>query len=208
MNRFLVLCLIVKLPSAVFAQGFPHHNFNVGFGAGIPRADIGSFFDPKPGLSVGYGYRFHRYFQADLGFEAIFGSANVHDFQETFAGYRRIRDFQYLLPFGGRAILPLAHGRMLVYGGGGGAYLRYQEHLSQPSEYIRIDCPTCASRSGWGYYATAGFTVFFDRYQRFRLGIAPRVYRGHTNGDPLGTAPGFRTRDQWLNVMGEFGVSF
>jgi hypothetical protein len=196
------------LPTVALADGFPHHNFNFGVGAGVPRADIGNFFDPKPGVSVGYGYRFHPYFQADVGFEAIFGAGNVNDFANTIIGYRRIRDFQYFLPLGGRVILPLAGGRLELYGGGGGAYMRYQEQISQPDRTYRIDCPDCTARSGWGYYATAGFTVFLDRRHLMRIGVAPRIYRGHTNGEPLGAVPGFRTRDHWVNVMGEFGISF
>ena len=31
---------------------------------------------------------------------------------------------------------------------------------------------------------------------------------GHTDGDPLGFIPPFRSRDRWVNVFGEFGVSF
>lgn len=203
-------CLIALalLPTLGLADGFPRHNFNFGLGAGVPRGEIGSFFSPKPGLAVGYGYRFHQYFQGDFGFDTIIGAANVNDFAYTAIGYRRVRDFQYFLPFGGRAILPLANGRLQFYGGGGGTYMRYQEQLSQPSSYYRIECPDCTARSGWGYYATAGFTVFLDRRRLMRIGVAPRVYRGHTQGQPVGTVPGFRTRDHWVNVMGEFGISF
>jgi hypothetical protein len=204
-----LLSLLGFFSPGAFAQGsYPRHNINLGLGAGVPRADLSSVFDPKVGLSVGYGYRFHPNFQADFGFDTVFGSANVRDFVDTFVGYRRIRDFQYFLPVGGRVILPLAHGRLLFHGGGGGAYMRYQEQISQPNEYIRLDCPDCAARSGWGYYATAGFSVFLDREHRFRFGIAPKIYRGHTDGGPLGNVPAIRTRDHWVNVMGEFGISF
>lgn len=209
MKIAVLLGLLVVLPSIGLAQSpYPRHNISLGLGAGVPRADLGSVFDPKIGLTVGYGYRFHRNFQADFGFDTIFGSANVRDFVNTFAGYRRIRDYQYFLPAGGRAILPLFNGRLLIHGGGGGTYMRYQEQISQPNQYVRLDCPDCTARSGWGYYATAGFTVFLDRYQRFRFGVAPKVYRGHTDGGPLGDVPGIRTRDHWVNVMGEFGISF
>lgn len=209
MNPAIRLGLLGCFAFLSYAQSpYPRHNFNLGFGAGVPKADLVGAFDPKAGLSVGYGYRFHPNFQADFGFDTVFGSGNVRDFVDTAFGYRRIRDFQYFLPLGGRAILPLARGRLLIFGGGGGAYMRYQEQLSQPNQYIRLDCPDCTARSGWGYYATAGFTVFLDRYQRFRIGAAPKIYRGHTDGGPIGNIPGIRTRDHWVNVMGEFGVSF
>jgi len=209
MNQAIRLGLLGCSAFLSFAQSpYPRHNINLGLGAGVPRADLSGAFDPKAGLTVGYGYRFHRNFQADFGFDTVFGSANVRDFVDTFVGYRRIRDYQYFFPVGGRVILPLARGRLLIHGGGGGTYMRYQEQISQPNEYVRLECPDCTARSGWGYYATVGFTVFLDRYQRFRIGVAPKVYRGHTDGGPLGNVPAIRTRDHWVNVMGEFGVSF
>ncbi len=191
-----------------YYPSYGRHTFQFGLGAGIPRADLGSFFDPRAGLNVAYGYRFHRHFQADFGFETIFGAAGVKEFVDTDFGARRIRDYQYMLPAGGRTIIPVASGRLLLFGGGGGAYLRYQEQISQPGDYVRLNCPFCTARSGWGYYATAGFTAFFDRNQRFSFTLAPKVIRGYTKGEPLGAAPAARTRDHWVNVMGQFGISF
>lgn len=187
---------------------YPRHNFDFGVGVGVPRADLETAFDPKIGVGVNYGYRFHRYFQADIGFDTIFGAGNIREFVDTGLGYRRLRDYQYMLPLGGRTIIPLFGGRLLLHAGGGGAYMRYQEQISQPSQYFRIDCPYCSARSGWGYYATAGFRVALDQAGHFWLGASPRVYRGHTNGQGLGNVPAMRTRDEWVNVMAEFGFSF
>jgi hypothetical protein len=207
--RLAWMSTLLMLPMAALAQDwYPRHNFTIGAGAGIPRADLESAFDPKVGLTVGYGYRFHKNFQADIGFETIFGAGNVRDVVDTVIGFRRVRDYQYFLPLGGRAIIPLLGGRLLLHGGGGGAYMRYQEQISQPNTNFRIDCPFCTARAGWGYYATAGVTIAFDQGQHFRLTIAPKVYRGHTNGEPLGNVPGIRTRDEWVNVMAAFGFSF
>lgn len=208
MAKVAIVSLLLLAGPAAVAQDYPRHNFSFGAGAGLPQGQLRPFFDPKAGIAVGYGYRFHRLFQADVGLDTIFGAGNVRYFVPTQLGYRSIRDYQFLLPFGGRAILPLASGRLLVYGGGGGTYLRYWEHLSQPSPYFQIVCPSCTARSGWGYYATAGFSVALDSRQRFRIGIAPRVYRGHTDGEPLGAIPNIRTKDEWVNVMAEFGLSF
>ena len=90
----------------------------------------------------------------------------------------------------------------------GGAYLRYTELLSQPSEYIRYDCSVCTSRSGWASSAGAGFSVALDRSRNFRLGAGGWVYRGHRDGDPLGAVPAVRTTDHWVNVMAEFAITF
>ncbi len=201
-----LLVLLAAIPLA--AQPYPKHNFTFGAGAGLPRADLTNLFADRPGIGVGYGYRFHRYFQADLGLDVIFGAAGVRDFLPTEFGDLRIRDFQYLLPFGGRAILPLARGRLLLYGGGGGTYMRYSERLRQPSDYYRFECPVCNSRSGWGSYALVGGRVALDYDKRLWVGMTSKVYRGHTEGDPLGEVPSVRTRDRWVNLFGEFGFSF
>lgn len=205
--RLIWFAFFAGLP--VLAQGYyPRHNLNLGLGAGMPGADLRVPFSDSVGMGVNYGYRFHRYFQAEIGFDTLFGAARIRDFLPTEFGDRRIRDYQILLPFGGRAILPLAGGRLLVSGGGGGAYMRYQERISQPSEYVRLDCPVCTARHGVGYYALLGASVSADRGQRFWIGVTTRVYRGHTDGDPLGPVPGVRTRDHWVTAFGEFGVSF
>ena len=190
------------------AQFYPRHNFSFGVGGAQPKADLAAVFTPKPGISAGYGYRFQRYFQADVGFDTVFGAGNVRDYLETDFGFLRIRDYQYFIPFGGRAILPLiGPGRLLISGGGGGAYMRYSERLRQPSDYYHFECPGCSSRSGWGDYALADVSAFLDRAQHFRLGVVTKVYRGHTEGDPLAGA-GLRTRDHWVNLMAQFGFSF
>ncbi|MGB9605484.1 MAG: hypothetical protein ACPL88_06350, partial [Bryobacteraceae bacterium] len=136
------------------------------------------------------------------------GAAGVRDFYESPVGLLRIRDYQFLLPVGGRAILPLARERVQVFGGGGVAWLRYSEMIRQPIAYVRIECPVCGSRSGWASYALSGMAVFLDQGRHFRTGVNVKMYRGHTEGDPFGAAPAIRTRDHWLQVYGEFGLSF
>lgn len=200
--------LLVPLSFAAGQDWYPHHNFSFGMGAAQPRADLRGFFGDSFGLNVGYGFRFHRYFQADVGFETVFGAAGVRDYLSSGFGPLRIRDYQFFVPMGGRAIAPLLHGRLQFYGGGGGAYMRYQERVRQPSDFYRVDCPVCASRDGWGYYATAGANIALDRAQHFRLGAGGRVYRGHTSGDALGFVPGLRTRDHWVNLYGELSFGF
>lgn len=203
--RFLAL-LAVALP--VLAQSYTKHNFTVGLGAGLPGAELGGLFDNSPGVSVGYGYRLHPNFQLDGGLDVLFGAAGVRDFLQTEFGYLRIRDYQYLIPFGGRVILPVAEGRLLLSAGAGGAHMRYSERLSQPSDYYRFNCPTCTARNGWGYYGLVGGSYALDRYQRFRIGVTTKVYRGHTEGQPLGQLSGVRTRDRWINLFGDFSICF
>jgi len=201
--------LLITLAAPLYAQSwYPRHTFSLGVGAGSPRQELAGPFRDSAGIAVGYGRRFHRNFQADVGLDTVIGAARVRDYLESSFGDLRIRDYQFLIPFGVRAILPMDRGRFLVSAGGGGVHMRYTELLRQPSDYIRIDCRVCSSRSGWGVYALVGASMALDRYQRFRLGVASRIYRGYTNGDSLGLVPGIRTKDQWVNVFGEFGISF
>ncbi len=201
------LLMLVAIP--LFGQyWYPRHNFTVGLGAGQPRADLAAPFADSVGLSIAYGWRFHRNLQADIGLDTLFGAAGVRDYMPSAFGDLRIRDYEFLIPFGLRGILPLDRGRFLVSAGGGGVHLRYHELLRQPAEYFQIDCRVCNSRSGWGYYGLLGASFAVDRRQHFRLGATAKIYQGHTDGDPLGLAPPFRSRDRWVNVFGEFGVSF
>lgn len=202
---FAVLLLAAPLLGQTY---FPHHNFTIGGGAGLPRGDLRNYFSGKFAGSFGYGYRFHQYFQADIGLDMVFGAASVRDWVDTGLGPLRIHDREYLLPLGGRAIAPLAGGRWLFSAGGGAAYMNYRESLQQPSDYFQVACPYCTSRSGWGYYALANTSVFLDRGQHWRFGVTGKVYRGNTRGDSLGSAPPLETRDHWVNIFAEFGVSF
>jgi hypothetical protein len=202
------LLLLAAIAPLLGQTNYPRHNITLGAGAGLPRGELNSFFSDSAGVSVGYGYRFQRHFQADIGLDTLFGAAGVRDFLSTDLGYLRIRDFQYLIPFGGRVVLPMREGRVLASLGGGGAYLRYSERLRQASSYYHVECPECTSRSGWGTYALAGTSLALDHYQRFRVGVTAKVYRGHTDGESLGSAPALRTRDMWLNLFADFTISF
>jgi len=111
---FLSVCSTIGCLSA--QDYFPHHNFTFGVGAARPRGDLGSLLKDSPAISFGYGYRFHRYFQADAGFDMAFGAANVRDYLDTALGPLRIKDREYFIPLGGRAIAPLLGGRLLFSG--------------------------------------------------------------------------------------------
>ncbi len=206
--RLLGLLLMAGSLAAQQDWTWTRHNFTIGGGAGRPRGDISPALADSPALAIGYGYRFHPNFQADIGLDTIFGAAGVNEFVNTGFGFTRISDYQILLPFGGRAILPFDRGRILLSGGGGGAWMHYFEHLHQPSYYYVLPCYTCTSRGGWGYYALAALSTSVDRNQHFRLGVTAKMYRGFTNGEPIGGVPGVRTKDRWLVVSADFGFCF
>jgi hypothetical protein len=211
MRTLALAALIALLPSLSAAQtAFRRHYVTIGSGAGLPRADLSSVFSTSPGLNVGYGFRFHPWFQLDAGFETLFGAAGVRDFLPTSFGNLRIRDYQHFVPMGGRVVVPLVDERLHLFAGGGGAYMRYTERIRQPftESGFRIDCDVCSARDGWGSYALLGGNVAVDRARHFRVGASAKVYRGHTEGDPLGAVPARRTTDRWVNVVGEFTASF
>ena len=190
-------------------RDYRRHYFSLGGGAGVPGADIKPLLAASPLFRFGYGYRFHRYFQAETGLDTIFYAAKVKDYYQSDFGDLRIRDYQFLLPMGGRAVVPIARNRLLLSAGGGGAYLRYQEVVRQPfGDNYRIDCPVCSARSGWGYYGLVGASVALDRMQMIRFGFTTRVVRGDTRGDSFGPVPGIRTSDTWVNSAAELTFSF
>jgi hypothetical protein len=204
------LILGLFLAGAVFCQEYYKHNFHLDIGAALPRGELEPLFEESVLLGFGYGYRFHEFFQADVGFDTAFGAAGVRDFIPTEFGSLRIKDYQHFLPFGGRVILPFAGDRVEIYGGGGGVWLRYSERIRQPfSNYgVRFDCDVCGARNGVGYYGLAGVSIALDRGQHFRLGGGARVYRGNTDGDPFGDVPPRETKDRWVNVFGRLEFRF
>jgi hypothetical protein len=142
--RFPVLAVALALAGTpLWAQrSYPRHNFTGGIGGAFPRSDLSSVMQSAPGVSIGYGYRFARYLQADTGLEVLFGAAGVREFESTQIGTFRIKDREYFVPLGGRVIVPFMEGRLLIHGGGGAAFMKYNESLNQPSSYYRVGCVT------------------------------------------------------------------
>jgi hypothetical protein len=201
---------LLLLAGLAGAQDYRRHTLNVDLGAALPRGELRSLFSDSFLAGIGYGFRFHEFFQADIGFDTAFGAADVQAYIPSYFGPLRIRDFQHFLPFGGRAILPLGSERVLLYGGGGGAYMRYSERIRQPvpDSGFRIDCAVCSSRHGVGYYGLVGVDFALDQAHQFRIGFGGRVIRGETEGDPIGAVPARQTKDHWINVFGRFSFSF
>jgi hypothetical protein len=204
---FALAAAYISLPASA-QRFFPKNTITVGGGAGIPGLELKPAFTTRPMLSVGYGYRINRYLQADTGFDTVFFAAGVRAFENTQFGALRIRDYQWFIPFGGRAVIPMAEGRFIVSAGAGGTWMRYTERLRQPSDFIRFQCFTCSSRSGWGTYGLVSARYNIERYQRLWVGFTARVIRGNTDGEAIGGVPSIRTRDRWINTTIDVGFSF
>lgn len=192
-----------------YGRYWPKHNVWGGMGIALPRQELQPGYKNAFGWTVGYGYRPMPYVQFDVGYEGSYNAADVNDYYDQPAfGPLRIRDFQTFLPFGARAILPLAGGKVEIFGGGGGAYLRYSERLRQPGEYYNIGCPVCRARDGFGWQALAGFNVGITRNNAVKLGVMTRMYDAETSGPAVGNIWDGKTKDRWVNTYLTLGFSF
>lgn len=196
--------------SVAFCQGpdVHHHNIDVGLGPAIPTGPTSSFLSPAPMFAIHYGYRFNRLFQADAGLQMAWGAAGgnqnavVTDFGQIQGG-----DHEWMLPLGGRIIIPQPLKRIEISAGGGAIYLHYKE-TAPSGGYYQVNCYSCTSRGGWGGYGLANVSYFLDENGTFRVGTTFQYVNGSTNGDPVGNVPPLKTTDHWANIVFNFGVSF
>ncbi len=206
---FLLILLSAAAIQPVAAQSFQKHHITAGLGAGLPGDELSTVYDNAVSWTFGYGYRPFRYLQGDIAFDTVYNAARVNEFlQNPQFGFVRIRDFEYMVPMGGRVVLPLNDGKFQLYSGGGAAYLRYTERLRQPSQFFNIACPICQARSGWGHYFLVGGDVALTGGGALRLGVTSRVYRATTDGQSVGNVPAIETRDRWINTYFHLSFSF
>ncbi len=208
-----MLLVFIASNGLVLGQGnwqrdFRKHHVTFGLGAAMPSGDLKAYYKNAFAWSLNYGFRPIKWLQADFGYDGAYNAADVNDYQDSGFGPLRIADYQTFVPAGGRVVLPVARGRVEFYGGGGGVYARYAESLRQPDDYVRIGCPSCRARDGWGYYAMVGGSVALDYNQRFRLGVITRSFKVETAGAIVGVLPQTKTADRWINTYVTFTASF
>lgn len=198
---------LATVPAA--AQSFQKHTITGGLGVAIPQDELEPVYKNGVTWTVGYGYRPFRYLQFDAALDTVYNSADVERYIPNPAfGYLKVRDFEFLVPFGARLVLPVARGKVNIYGGAGGAYLHYSERLRQPDPYYNLECPPCQSRDGWGYYFLTGGDVALTSGGAIRLGVTMRVYQGTTDGRSVGNVPPVETKDRWINTFRHISFSF
>lgn len=211
MRVFGIGLLLLCLGCACWGQSsdFHHHNVTFGVGPGIPVGSDTSYLGPAPLISVGYGYRFNRLFQADIGMNVAFGAVSsnsvvVTDIGNVYAGNR-----EYMVPMGGRFILPLPFDKFEASVGGGGVYMHYSETgPSSANSYYPINCYTCTSRGGWGGYGLVNLSYFLDSNKNFHVGTTAEFISASLNGQAVGSIPAVKTKDHWTTIAIEVGFSF
>jgi hypothetical protein len=184
-----------------------HQNIYVGGGAAIPTGNTTNYLGTAPLFAIGYGYRFNRWFQADAGFQAVFGAANNQNLVQTAYGPVQGGDHEFMLPLGGRIYIPTPIKRISLSVGGGTAYLHYSE-TAPSNAYTGSSCYNCASRGGWGGYGLADARYFLDSGHVFSVGTTLQYIAAATNGQAVGNIPALKTTDHWINVIFGIGLSF
>lgn len=201
-------CLFVS--SLAFAQSsseFHRNNIVVGGGAAIPVGNTTNYLSTAPMFNIGYGYRFKRWFQADIGLSIAFGAANNQNAEVTDFGQIQGGDHEFMLPLGGRFIIPTPFKRIELSAGGGTAYLHYSETVPS-NQFVANNCYSCTSRGGWGGYGLGDVSYFLDEGHNFRVGASVQLISASTNGPAVGNVPALKTTDHWSNVIFYFGLSF
>lgn len=209
MRTHLVVTAALMCGGSLFAQSenVPHHNFSAGFGPAIPTGASTSYLSTAPMAAFHYGYRFNRFLQADAGFQLAWGAANNQNAVQTDVGAVQGGDHEYMIPLGGRVIVPQPFKRMEFSAGGGAAYLHYSE-TAPSGGYYQINCYTCTSRGGWGGYGLVNASYFLDENRNLHVGTTFQYVSATTKGDAVGNVTALSTSDHWANLSFEIGLRF
>ena len=198
-------CLISA--SLAHAEDFHRYNIVVGVGPAIPTGYSTNYLSTAPLVKAGFGYRFTRLLQADFAFQAAFHAANNQNAELSNFGQVQGSDHEFMIPMGGRLIIPAPFKRMEFSLGGGAVYLHYSETVPSGG-YYSSSCYTCTSRGGWGGYGLGNASYFLDDNHNFRVGATFQYIAAKTNGQAVGNIPALKTTDHCAVLAIEFGLSF
>ena len=201
-------CLFLSSLGLAQDTDYHHHNLIFGVGPAIPVGNTETYLSTAPLINFGYGYRFHRWFQADAGFQVAFGAANNQNAEITDFGPVQGGDHEFMIPLGGRVYIPQPFKRFDVSAGGGTAYLHYSETIPSNGGDFAVGCYSCTSRGGWGGYGLGNVSYYLDENRNFHVGTTFQFIAASTNGAAVGNVPAIKTTDHWTNVSIEFGFSF
>ncbi len=183
MNRYIspLFFLLVAVIGADGQEANGTSTVTFGLGAGRPVSynyGVGG----GPQLNGSYEYRFLRHWAAEFGVDTTHVKTGIESVTVTAPGsatgvtntasdtysytYSKTNALATSMPFGLRGILPLAQGRLELFGGGGGAY------LWNPGVY--------GNNGGWGWQASLGARLAVDQKRRYWFGTSGRYV--HANG--------------------------
>lgn len=205
---FLITASLLVFAGLGFGQDeFHRNNITIGGGAAVPVGNTTTYLSTAPLFTVGYGYRFNRWFQADAALQLAFGAANNQNPEVTDLGTVQGGDHEFMIPLGGRIYIPTPFKRIELSAGGGAAYLHYSETVPS-NQFIANNCYSCTSRGGWGGYGLGNVRYYLDEGHTFHLGTTIEFIAASTNGQAVANIPALRTTDHWTNIAVEFGLSF
>jgi hypothetical protein len=207
-----VLIATGLLIPAAWCQGkdSPYYRFQLDGNAGYMSTQGGnsSGSSASPGGGFTVGYRAVRHFMVESGVDFRYGNL----FPETAAiaqdssgkqSSATITDHTLFVPIGGRAVLPLQHGRVLLSAGGGvGVVHNYEKAVGGGSQ---IDCNGfCTSHTTAGPYETVQALFLLDKRGHFGAGFGARFAEVKIKGGALDSIE----RNNWLQLTGTISCRF
>ncbi len=202
MNKLLLLFFLVVSPGILFAQD-PDHTSTVTLSAGGQTYSYNSFDQHGgPAFTGRYEFRLWKYFAVETGFDTLLPETHTAEILSVILSGQNLtayfpgckacvivpiseRTQVRLLPFGGKAILPVANGRVELFLGLGGAYAWHSDY----------------GRDALLGQASFGGRLALDRKRHFWLGTS---VRGYTNGF---SNYSYR-RQSWVSWTADFGLRF
>jgi hypothetical protein len=182
-NKASWLWLAIFLPLAAVGQE-PIHSSTVTLGVGgLPYSNGYDYIDGHggPSFTGRYEFRLWKYVALEGGVDTLLPSIHTSELLpviSVLSGQNLVSYFSgctacvivpisdrtriTLLPFGLKGILPVAGGRVELFGGIGGAYAWHSDYGSY--------------RNGWLGQASLGGRIALDRGRHFWLGTSPRAY--------------------------------
>ena len=179
MRTTILLCL---LGVAVQAQSFSRYDFTFSGGVGKCLGQCYGILDTSTSLGTTGGVRVTPSIELEAG---VFGQINPVGPSCGAHGCITPSSDYIWVPFGGRFIRPIAHGRAEFSVGGGGLF----EHFSTSDQY---------SYNGFGGYLKTSLAVALDHHRHFWIGATPRWNIANSGN----------YRDRWFLITGDIGVRF
>jgi hypothetical protein len=176
-------------------------------GPAIPLGNAANYVSAAPLLSVATGYRFTRFLQADVAFHVPFRAETNRTAELTGLGQVHGGNRDYMIPLGGRYVIPSPFKLMEFSAGRGGIYRHYSETRPFDGCYSS-ECCTYLSRGDWGNYGPRNASYFFGDGHNFHVGTTYEFVAPSTDGQAVGHVPDVRTSDHWSNLFLEFGFRF